>query len=164
VLQLSAVRSGSDGDRPGYGPHSLFEGSSMPEDMAVLIAQAVEKAIQPFQDRISSLEETIAFLREKAAALEATQATLSDNQFIQLKLTNDLREATKKEAQPLQKDRGDILRALLAANSGKMLAKDARQKMHLSRSRFSELLAAMQGDIEVKPYYLNKRQNVLVLK
>jgi hypothetical protein len=64
----------------------------------------------------------------------------------------------------MQKDRGEILRALLVANGGKMLAKDARQKMHLSRSRFSELLTTMQGDIEVKPYHLNKRQNVLVLR
>ena len=51
------ARSGSDGDRPGYGPQSLFRGSSMPEDMAVLIAQAVQKAVQPLQGRISSLED-----------------------------------------------------------------------------------------------------------
>jgi hypothetical protein len=44
------------------------------------------------------------------------------------------------EQQPIQKDRGEILRALLAANGGKMLAKEARQKMRLSKSRFSELL------------------------
>ena len=121
------------------------------------------KAIQPLQDCIESLEATNACQDEKIAALEATQDTQADNQFIQLRLIADLREATKKEAQPMQKDRGEILRALLAANGGKMLAKDARQKMHLSRSRFSELLAATD-DIEVKPYHLNKRQNVLVLK
>lgn len=95
-MQLSAVRSGSDGDRPGYGTHSLFRGPSMLEDLAVLIAQAVEKAVRPMRDEIASL-------KEKTAALEATQATLSDNQFIQLKLTNDLREATRKEPQPMQK-------------------------------------------------------------
>jgi hypothetical protein len=32
----------------------------------------------------------------------------------------------------MQKDRGEILRALLAANGGKMLAKEARKRMHLS--------------------------------
>jgi hypothetical protein len=31
-----------------------------------------------------------------------------------------------KEPQPLQKDRGKILRALIAANGGKILAKQAR--------------------------------------
>jgi hypothetical protein len=43
----------------------------------------------------------------------------------------------QKDPQPIQKDRGEILRALLAANDGKMLAKEARQKMHLSESRLS---------------------------
>jgi hypothetical protein len=61
-------------------------------------------------------------------ALEATQARLSDNQFIQLKLTDDLRETIRKEPQPMQKDRAEILRALLVANGGKMLAKDARKR------------------------------------
>jgi len=45
-----------------------------------------------------------------------------------------------------------------------MLAKDARQKMHLSRSRFSELLALMGDYIDTKPYYLNKSAKILILK
>jgi hypothetical protein len=64
----------------------------------------------------------------------------------------------------LQRDRSEILRALLAANGGKMLAKDARKKMHLSKPLFSMLLATMKEDIEVKPYHLNKNWKVLVLK
>jgi hypothetical protein len=70
----------------------------------------------------------------------------------------------KVEPQPLQKDRCEILRALITANGGKMLAKDARQKMHLIKPRFSELLASMKDEIEVKPYHLRKNQKVLVLK
>jgi hypothetical protein len=70
----------------------------------------------------------------------------------------------QREPQPLQKDRGDILRALIAANGGKMLAKEARQKMHLNKPRFSELLATIKNDIEIKPYHLRKNQKVLVLK
>jgi len=45
--------SGGDGGWTGYGPHSFFRGSSMPEEMAVLIAQAVEKADQPLRDEIA---------------------------------------------------------------------------------------------------------------
>jgi hypothetical protein len=45
-----------------------------------------------------------------------------------------------------------------------MLAKDARQKMHLSKSLFSQLLATTKNDIEVKPYHLNKNWKVLVLR
>lgn len=79
----------------------------------------------------------------------------------------DRQRLTKLEAQPdptpSQKDRGEILRALLAANNGKMLVKDARKKMHLSKSQFSQLLSSMDG-IETKPYHLDKRQKILQLK
>jgi uncharacterized membrane protein len=115
------------------------------------------------QDEVSQLRAIVARQDEKIAALDATVETQAENQLIQLRLINDLRETTRKDAQPLQKDRSEILRALLAANGGKMLAKDARQKMHLSRSRFSELLATTKNDIEVKPSRLNKRQNILRL-
>ena len=129
-----------------------------------LITQAVEKAIQPFQDEVSDLKATVARQGEKIAVLESTQETQAENQLIQLQLINDLREATKKEPQPLQKDRGDILRALLAANGGKMLAKDARQKMRLSKQTFSMLLASMNDFIEIKPLHSDKRKDVLMLK
>jgi len=61
------------------------------------------------------------------------------------------------EPQPMQKDRGEILRALLAANGGKMLAKEARKRMHLDRATFSRLLTAMKDYIEVRPYHLKSR-------
>jgi hypothetical protein len=96
--------------------------------------------------------------------LEATQDLHAENQFIQLRLINDLRDTINKEPQPLQKDRGEILRALLVANGGKMLAKDARKKMRLSRATFSVLLSKMKDDIEVKPYHLHKNWLVLVLR
>ncbi len=63
-----------------------------------------------------------------------------------------------------QKDRGEILRALLAANSGKMPEKEARQKMHLSKAQFSQLLGSLDGIIEQKPYRLDRRQRILILK
>ena len=129
-----------------------------------LVTRAVQDAIQPLQDEVSELKATVASHVEKIATLESTQETHADNQLIQLRLINDLREATKKEPQPLQKDRGDILRALLAANGGKMLAKDARQKMHLSKQTFSMLLASMDEHIEIKPLHSDKRKDVLMLK
>jgi len=65
---------------------------------------------------------------------------------------------------PSQKDRGEILRALIAAYGGKMPEKEARQKMRLSKSQFSQLLAAMGDFVESKPSSLDKRQKILVLK
>ena len=65
---------------------------------------------------------------------------------------------------PSQKDRGEILRALLAAHGGKMPEKEARQKMRLSKSQFSQLLATIKDYVELKPYHLDKRQKILLLK
>jgi regulator of replication initiation timing len=102
-------------------------------------------------------------LGNKIASLEIENATLSENQLIQLRLINELRETTRKKAQPMQKDRADILRALLAASGGKILAKDARKKMHLSKERFSNLLLICDF-IERRPYHLDRRQDVIILK
>ena len=80
----------------------------------------------------------------------------------------DRQRLTKLEAQPdptpSQKDRGEILKALLVAYGGKMSEKEARQKMRLSKAQFSQLLASMDSGIELKQYHLDKRQKILVLK
>ena len=137
-----------------------------------LITQAIGKAIQPLQDRISSLEDRIECLEKENAALGIKLVSLENTEEqdvtrICLDIAQDRQRISKLERvepQPMQKDRGEILRALLAANGGKMLLKDARQKMHLIKPRFSELLATMKGDIEIRPYHIKKNQKVLVLK
>jgi len=53
---------------------------------------------------------------------------------------------------------------LLAAHGGKMPEKEARQKMHLSKSQFSQLLASVKDYVELKPYHLDKRKKILLLK
>jgi hypothetical protein len=124
----------------------------------------ITKALQHLQDEVRDLKVTFARQDEKIVALEARISLQEDNGLIQLRLISQLREAAKKEAQPMQKDRGEILRALLAANGGKMLAKDARQKMHLTKELFSMLIASMKDNIEIKPLYSDKRKLVLTLK
>jgi hypothetical protein len=71
---------------------------------------------------------------------------------------------TPPDPMPSQKDRAEILRALLVANNGKMFEKEARQKMHLSKSQFSQLLASIKDYVELKTYHLDKRQKILLLK
>jgi hypothetical protein len=126
----------------------LLEGQAQPDDQLILtrgqLREIIQAAIQPFLERIEVLEEDMALERAR------------DRQRIA--------KLERKEPQPLQKDRGEILRALLASNGGKMLAKDARRMMHLSESRFSELLSTMTDYVEVKPFHLRKNQNVLILK
>jgi len=104
-------------------------------------------------------------LNDRISALEAHQ--LDDTARLARDIALDRQRLTKlerTEPQPLQRDRGDILRALIAANGGKMLAKDARQKMHLSKELFSMLIASMGDYLEVKPLHSDKRKKVLALK
>jgi len=114
------------------------------DQLRAIVQDAVKQAIIPFQEEILALREEIAL--ERAA----------DRRRIA--------ELERGHIQPMQADRGEILRALLAANGGKMLAKEARQKMHLSKQAFSNLLATMKDEIHSRPYHLDRRQVILALK
>jgi hypothetical protein len=119
----------------------------------------------PEDQLLAALMAEVKALRSRVHALENRQD--EDTGRLALDIAYDRQRITrleKVEPQPMQRDRADILRALLGANGGKMLAKDARQKMHLSRSRFSRLLSTVKDDIEAKPYHLNKSWQVLVLR
>ena len=63
----------------------------------------------------------------------------------------------------MQKDRADILRALIVVNGGKMLLSSARQKMHLRKDQFSQMLTGCNF-VEVKPLHSDKRKMVIILK
>jgi len=128
----------------------------MPEDMAVLIAQAVEKAVQPLRDEIASLKD----LRTQDLA-EFERFKLTHRQFaVQVVKDSDGFFETNSKAtakpQPMQKDRAEILRALLVAKGGKMLAKDARKKIHIKKNHFAELLRVCDF-AETKPFHLDRR-------
>lgn len=114
--------------------------------------------------QIEKLNDRIAALESYIDALKCRQN--DDRETLALDIALDrqrLSKLEKVEPQPLQKDRAEILRALLIANGGKMLAKDARKKMRVPKSSFSELLKACDF-VEKRPYHLDSRQDVLVLK
>jgi hypothetical protein len=118
--------------------------------------------LQDLKDEVAQLKATITRVEAKVADLEATADVQAENEVNLLRFINDLRK--DREPQPLQKDRGEILRALLAANGGKMLAKEARQKMRLSEQLFSMLVSSMEEYIEIKTLHSDKRKNLLILK
>jgi hypothetical protein len=128
-------------------------------------------AIQRLKDEVEALREERDQDRQEIAALRSSVASLESLQESEISrlcvdIATDRRRLAKLEKvepQPLQKDRGKILRALIAVSGGKMLAKEARQKMHLSKNRFSELLVTLKDEIEVKPLHSDKRKLVLKL-
>jgi predicted transcriptional regulator len=125
----------------------------VPEDpVFVLTATQLQEIVQnALESKISALQEEILAFREEIALERATDR-------------RRIAELERGHIQPMQADRGEILRALLAANGGKMLAKEARRMMHMSKQAFSNLLATMKDEIHSRPYHLDRRQIVIALK
>jgi len=143
--------------------------------LQAIVSQAIERATAPLESRLEELErggeapqdgqkgpdQILQVVLDLKASLESLEdMTARERAYDRQRLAR----LERVDPQPLQKDRGEILRALIAANGGKMLATDARKKMHLSRSRFSKLLATVKDEIEARPYHLNKSWQVLVLR
>ena len=80
-----------------------------------LLAEPIEAAPQSLQDRISYLEGIIVQLKEENAAMAATQATLSDNQLIQLRLIHELKEKAKRSPGKTELSRAEKIKRYLAA-------------------------------------------------
>ncbi len=80
-----------------------------------LLAEPIEAAPQSLQDRISYLEGIIVQLKEENAAMAATQATLSDNQLIQLRLIHELKEKAKRSPGKTELSRAEKIERYLAA-------------------------------------------------
>jgi len=70
---------------------------------------------EPIEDRISHLESIIVQLKEENAAMAATQATLSDNQLIQLRLIHELKEKAKRSPGKTELSRAEKIERYLAA-------------------------------------------------
>jgi hypothetical protein len=149
---------------------SIKTGNAQPDEQIFVLASSqlqdiIEKATEPLLERITALEDIVASQNEKIAALETMQ--LQDIDRISLDIAQDRQRISRLERiepQPLQKDRGEILMALIATNGGKMLTKDVRQKMRLDKATFSRLLDTLAECIEKKPYHLDRRQEVLIIK
>lgn len=112
------------------------------------------KDLKDYRDKVNAQDEIISGLKSEIKNLQ-------ENQEILFGIVSKLKA---EKLQPAQQDRSEVLRALLVANGGKMLAKDARHKMHLGKATFSVLLKAMKDDIEKRPFHLNRSALVLVLK
>jgi uncharacterized protein YigA (DUF484 family) len=156
VATASINTFGSESPKADFVPHSDQLISLTYAQLQDLIREATE----PLREELQDLKEEITQNRAEFDRFKATHKAFA------VQTTNDidqLFEAMIKKPQPLQKDRAEILRALVVANGGKMLAKDARKKMRLSRDRFSKLLKICDF-IETKPYRLDKRQDVIILK
>jgi CHASE3 domain sensor protein len=114
---------------------------------------------------LKDLLQEVQGMREQINALEARQD--EDNERLGREIALDRQRLTKLEKvklQPLQRDQSKTLMAIIAANGGKMLAKDARQQMRMDKGNFSRLLDTLKDDIDTKPLHQDKRRLLLIIK
>jgi len=151
---------------------SLNDILSLPRDQLVAVPAGFVQDALALKEEIDILRATITSQDEKMAAMAARMTAVESLQEqditrIYCDIAQDRQRIAKlerpPEPQPMQKDRAEVLHALLAANGGKMLAKDARKKMHLSAERFSNLLTVCDF-IERKPLHSDRRKDILILK
>ena len=157
--------------------NALFESILAGRDGKIVVLETPQTVRPPAKetgDQIAILGQKIVELEVNQAALEARQAqkmvelqTQHDQELERLALEAalDRQRVTKLErnVQPLQKDRGEILRALIAASGGKVLSKYARLKMHLDKATFSRLLNTLSDYVARKVHLPDRRQKLLVL-
>ncbi|NLI07921.1 MAG: hypothetical protein GX457_12665 [Thermotogaceae bacterium] len=101
-----------------------------------LIKGAIDQAIQPLQAEIAQLHEEI-------TSLEAAQDTLSDNQLIQLRLINELKEGNQeKEAATTKKSTAhidELHRLMIEEKTQQVSIAKAARLLGISKERMRQL-------------------------
>ena len=117
------------------------------------------------------LKEHIERLEAQIMALEARQKAL-DESFLEFQdkiprdIASDRRRIAaleRQETKPTkgQKDRGEMLIALVMFAGGSMPAKEARLKLQMDKGDFTRLLATLKDYIKVKKMNTDKRCKML---
>ena len=130
-----------------------------------LLAEPIETAPRGLQDRISSLEATIAQLKEENAAIAATQAHFIENQEIQLKLIKQLRERAMKPANGTKTIARIAKIDEILKSRGPTTLKELERILGIDRATMTRLL----GKLDMRRYDLHarpgdEREKVLRLK
>ena len=104
-------------------------------------------ASQADQPELSSILAELQDLKQKVEKLKLDQSTLSDNQFIQLKLIKSLRGEVRKETKASAGTktlaRAAKLKEILKARGGAQTFKKLREDLGLSPSEFTRLVASL---------------------
>ena len=93
---------------------------SQSEDPVFILSSAqlqeiITKSIQPLKQEIARDRKEIAALRDQLSSLEKDRDVLSDNQLIQLRLIQDLKEKAKREPGKTELSRAEKIEKYLAS-------------------------------------------------
>jgi cell division septum initiation protein DivIVA len=121
----------------GPSPKADFE---TPSDQLITLTYGqlqglIEAAIRPLQDEIAQLQEEL-------ASLEKVQDTLSDNQLIQLRLINELKEGNQEKATTTKKTTDhidDLHRLMIEDKTAQISVAKAARLLGVSKERMRQL-------------------------
>ena len=145
-----------------FGPSPKVGFESHSEQLITMtygqLVQAVQEAIQPLQDEIAQL-------REEITSLEAAQDTLSDNQLIQLRLINELKDKSNGPTDT-EKERVERIEKLCSdAPNHEISLSEIRGRLGIDKSVLSRLLKRINGDkFYLRKSTLDKRIRYLCLR
>ena len=122
-----------------FGPSPKAD-SVPPSDQLITLTYGqlqglIEAAIRP-------LQEEIAQLREELASLEKVQDTLSENQLIQLRLINELKEGNQEKAATTKKTIDhidDLYRLMIEDKTAQVSIAKAARLLGISKERMRQL-------------------------
>ncbi len=131
-----------------------------------LLAEPIEAAPQPLQERIESLESMIARQSEKIAALEATASHQEENLLIQFRLIHELKD--KKPGKTELSRAEKIERYLAARPDHKATFETLKGYLQLDNVRLNEaiktLLSTHPGRYSIqKAKTGDKRKKILIM-
>ena len=130
-----------------------------------IITAAVEKATKSILSQVSTLEAITAL---KTEIVELRAFGEAEIERVCVDIAQDRRRIAQLEQpnnEPTKNQREKIshLRLLIAGNSGKMRAKDARQLLKMDKGNFSRLVAAASEFIETRKSSTDRREIVLLI-
>jgi hypothetical protein len=116
-------------------------------------------------ERLLRLEEMVETLRSRLDELESKIDEIFE--ILQIEIAQDRKRITalenRRTAGDVMESRAEVLRSLLIASGGKMLRKDARNRMGLSEPQFTYLLNFMKDEVGTKQLEANKKYTVIYL-
>lgn len=124
-------------------------------------------AIQGLKDEVAQLRGIIASQGEKIASLEATTNLQEDNQLIQLRLINQLREETaREEPTATESERIERIEKLCTdAPKHEISLSELRGRLGIDKAVLSRLLKRIDGDkFYLRKSTLDKRIRYLCLR
>lgn len=143
-----------------------FESIEPMVTVSAILLKDLQETIQDLKNEIMDLREIVASQGDKIISLEATQDTQADNQLIQLRLINQLREATTKKPEDDSPLLDELYRHMRSVGLKQTTFAGAAKILSRSKSRIKQIhpLIAMDQRFIILPSESHKQRLLIRLR